>query len=389
MDLLIRAFGRIKRRIKQNPKKLKPKQLTESSKDYLAPFSYLSTQAPQRPPRNGVSSINEMSVDLCRDRVSFLDLPGEVRNQIYRPALVFNGIRPMAPDCYPYLRDVVVEIGWTSRWDEDWRDGIISPLVPFMQLDDLAVDTSKIYGSRKEKPTIPTCEVLAVLSTCKQIYHEARTIFWAENTFVFSTQYDQWAFVRGLGQDRRNLITKLGLRIICHEHWVPGTWYWVQLQLDAKSEAGLGTPMCRSPVNEMIAMFSDSADDTGTFVKESEESFRPWDERTLGTFLALQYQRERYHSQTGLPLLQPLDGRPRLGSIYDRGSSGVLADYEAGNGTSIDILGDAIRQCKAEGHKGWKYWVEHRDRENFGPFGKLHTDDPHKQCILWMERSKS
>lgn len=77
----------------------------------------------------------------------------------------------------------------------------------------------QIFGGRdyRDSPFLPACDVLAFLSTCRQIYKEARVIFWTENAFVFDIGNQRAIFWRWLDYGCKHLVTKIGIRLVEHK----------------------------------------------------------------------------------------------------------------------------------------------------------------------------
>ncbi|KIM97066.1 hypothetical protein OIDMADRAFT_147668 [Oidiodendron maius Zn] len=103
-------------------------------------------------------------VDILQDS-PFLNLPAEIREQIYYAALV----RPTPIDLWPM---------------EYAQDPITNQILRLQE--DLAF-------VRKEMAT-------GLLTTCKQIFQEASNIFWSKNTFRFSGDIEWFGARRFLGQ---------------------------------------------------------------------------------------------------------------------------------------------------------------------------------------------
>jgi hypothetical protein len=95
----------------------------------------------------------------------FLNLPAEIREQIYYAAL---------------CRSTAIDL-WPMKYSQDSSTGVILRLQ-----EDLAF-------VRKEMAT-------GLLTTCKQIFYEASGIFWSKNTFRFSGDLYWFGARRFLGQ---------------------------------------------------------------------------------------------------------------------------------------------------------------------------------------------
>lgn len=95
----------------------------------------------------------------------FLNLPTEIREQIYHEVLV---------------RSIPIDL-----WPLNYKQG--PPDCPALRLQE------DILFVRREMAT-------GLLTTCKQIFHEASSIFWSKNTFRFSGDIEWFGARRFLGQ---------------------------------------------------------------------------------------------------------------------------------------------------------------------------------------------
>lgn len=120
--------------------------------------------------------------------LGFLDLPGEIRNAIYRHALVFNGVKIVFP-CKKNQMKGSVRLGALSQTSHE-------------KLSD---------AGRKVQALVSAHHLLALLSVSKQIYRETKGIFWGENSFIFDDYVDAAIFVQRLGQERMDLIERFGV----------------------------------------------------------------------------------------------------------------------------------------------------------------------------------
>jgi hypothetical protein len=62
---------------------------------------------------------------------------------------------------------------------------------------------------RQKSGQIKPDETLKVVRICKQIYHEALPIYFRANTFKFDNVKAMGSFLKGIGGERRNLITDI------------------------------------------------------------------------------------------------------------------------------------------------------------------------------------
>lgn len=130
--------------------------------------------------------------------LSFFDLPGEIRNPIYRHVLVSNGIKPE----------------FLSRTEE--KKGprkLTEKMKGPMKLKVLTRFPCPQGYFTRDHSLVPARKVLALFFTCKQIYREAKGIFWAENSFLFNDFLEAHTFLKMLGRERRNLISRFGVPI--------------------------------------------------------------------------------------------------------------------------------------------------------------------------------
>lgn len=118
-------------------------------------------------------------------------LPGEIRQMIYECVLV-------APPSQPtiYLRVPVT-----------------TATVPdIASAEGNSITMASETGSTEPSLLTPTHRknsYVAILQTCRQIYHEAFHIFYARNSFHFPNAPDLIAFLRGIGPLRRAELTSL------------------------------------------------------------------------------------------------------------------------------------------------------------------------------------
>jgi hypothetical protein len=139
-----------------------------------------------------------------KQRSAFLKLPGEVRTLIYRAALVKN--TPI--DLWPakYIESNLAHPDLVERLGNSFDD---ANLIEWTRVRDQA-DLNYV---RKEMST-------GILATCKQVKMEATSIFWRENSFRFSGDFD-WRGVRRflvtIGPEARSRIRSL---TVCPPGWL-------------------------------------------------------------------------------------------------------------------------------------------------------------------------
>ncbi|KAE9965004.1 hypothetical protein BLS_005782 [Venturia inaequalis] len=131
-----------------------------------------------------------------RQNSRFLKLPGEIRTLIYRAALVKN--TPI--DLWPH------EFIKENRAHPDLLERLRKTVQDDSLIDEALVrDQHDLDHVRKEMAT-------GLLATCKQINREAAMLFWRENTFRFSSDFD-WRglrrFLISIGPEARSRIRSL------------------------------------------------------------------------------------------------------------------------------------------------------------------------------------
>lgn len=148
---------------------------------------------------------------------TLLELPPEIRNKIYRHTLCYDGITPEV----------------TSPWNPWQSRTYIRPWIPLpspgddsvterpglrVHLDVIAPIRNGIYP-RAQLPVLAS-DILTLLRTCRQIYKEAHSIFWAENAFVFPDQDSMHAFTHGIGAKSFDLIRTLAIEKTADAEWI-------------------------------------------------------------------------------------------------------------------------------------------------------------------------
>ena len=133
-----------------------------------------------------------------------LNLPGEIRNNIYRQLLCYDGIKlEIRPNWSPWEP-------WNSRVGpcNHLRHHHSCLNCLRMQLDVIAPVRRGNYAG-----VLPVfaSHILNILRTCRQIHEEAHAIFWTENAFVFSGLPTMAKFVERIGDKPFRLIRTLGI----------------------------------------------------------------------------------------------------------------------------------------------------------------------------------
>lgn len=165
--------------------------------------------------------------DYVETAFRLLDLPAEIRTQIYREVLCYDGIAPEVK-WQDYGR--AVELIYRETPPEPrFTTGIFSDS-PRNKSDphfgSLRLQLDVIKGVRSKclphnRKSILATDILNILFTCSQIYSEANVIFWAKNAFIFTHTTAMQYFVHFLGFNQRKLLTKLGIeRTIYGSHYL-------------------------------------------------------------------------------------------------------------------------------------------------------------------------
>lgn len=139
-----------------------------------------------------------------KQQSAFLELPGEIRTFIYRAALVKHTPIDLWPN--KNIENNLAHPDLVARLKKSLKDTNVIEHVPVRHQADL-------YYVRKEMAT-------GILATCKQVNMEARNIFWCENSFRFSGDYD-WRglrrFLVTIGREARSRIRNLD---VCPPGWL-------------------------------------------------------------------------------------------------------------------------------------------------------------------------
>ena len=161
-----------------------------------------------------------------------LTLPAEIRNNIYRHVLCYDGIKPE------------VRSAWTpwEQWDlckgpcnlrvrhssrhESCNNFDHERSSLRMQLDVFAPVRRGFFTS--DLPPVFANYVLNILRTCRKIYEEAHAIFWAENAFVFSSRLTTSWFKDWISDKSFELIRTLAIEDRVDIEW--GNWRGSSLQ---------------------------------------------------------------------------------------------------------------------------------------------------------------
>ncbi len=350
----------------------------------MAPLKKPSDTACLGSPKDRPKSIIKTSSKRSWKPSRLLNLPAEIRNTIYRYILVFDGVEP------------------GFRFEPKGRTNVMNGLI---RLNILTRGRYRqIYGGRdfRDSPFLPACEVLALLSTCRQIYKEARVIFWTENAFVFDRGYQRAIFWRWLDHGCKTLITRIGTRLfeyedrlyhLCNLGNILFSWnFSVNCALYSSVDYA-------SHTTNMLRVLCGTV--STTFTKELDQTSNSSNQRAASLQRLEPERRDGFDPRTSLPIHPPPYGAVRAGSIFDCGPTGVLADYHAGKRTSLDILGDCIHQCIMKDSAGWEYALERRvwqyedplrwsqtGGETYVCLGEVWQKGEPRCCYLWLNRSQ-
>jgi len=335
-------------------------------------------------PKPRPKSIVKTSPKRSLKRSRLVNLPAEIRNTIYRYVLVFDGVEP------------------GFRFEPKERTDVINGL---MRLDALTRGRDRqTFGGRDSRSSLflAACEVLALLSTCRQIYKEARAIFWTENAFVFDIGYQAAIFWRWLDQGCKTLVAKIRTRLdefrgMLYHRWNPdnilsSSYFSVSCALYSSVDYASHTTDLHRILCGTVS---------NSFTKELDQTSNTSNERAASLHRLEPERRDGYDPRTSLPIHPTPHGSVRAGSIFDCGPRGVLADYHAGKRTSLDILGDCIRYCIMKDTAGWEYTLERRAWQYEDPLRWSRTDGNTSVCLsevwqkgeprccyLWLKRSQ-
>ena len=174
-------------------------------------------QVPTSSPSNNGRLLK--SLDISMTSRTFLELPAEIRNDIYRHVLCYDGITPEVKSA---------RSPWQSRTfctrpsRNPLRRGqdlyCTERSGPRLQLDVIAPIRNGFYPG--VQPPVPAGDILSLFRTCRRIYEEAHPIFWAENAFIFPDQDTMHAFTHRIGARCFALIRTLGIEKTVNAEWI-------------------------------------------------------------------------------------------------------------------------------------------------------------------------
>lgn len=152
----------------------------------------------------------------------FLELPGEIRNNIYRNVLCYDGITPEVRSPWSPWNPCALR---TRRWESSlsMRQDSCTNLATErshsrMQLNVMAPVRKGFYPGLL--PLVLASDVLSLLRVCRQVYEEAHPIFWAENAFIFSDQDTRHRFLHRISAKSFQLIRTLGVEKTVNAEWI-------------------------------------------------------------------------------------------------------------------------------------------------------------------------
>ena len=152
---------------------------------------------------------------------NLLELPAEIRNEIYRHWLRYDGIKPEVRSPWnPWLP--------VNLWPEALKylvpmcqDRFGHPAIERsglrLQLDVMAPIRNGAF--HVDQPVVLARDILSPLRTCRQIYEEAHHIFWAENAFIFPDQDTMHFFTRRVGAQSFDFVNKIGIEKSANPYW--------------------------------------------------------------------------------------------------------------------------------------------------------------------------
>lgn len=144
-----------------------------------------------------------------RQRSPFLDLPSEIRNQIYKTALVSPSPVDLSPTKYMTTPEEFANDSETQRRYEAYKHNdkeSYAELVPYNSESEIIFRIqSDLLHVRKHLAT-------GLLGTCTQVYNEAANYFWGSNIWRFSGDEDWvglYRFLLTIGPAARSRIHRL------------------------------------------------------------------------------------------------------------------------------------------------------------------------------------
>lgn len=150
---------------------------------------------------------------------TLLELPAEIRNNIYRHALCYDGVTPEVISPWnPWQSRNVYSGLWEAPARIPCNNFLTEKSGLRLQLDVISPIRNGIYPG-VQVPVLAS-DVLTLLRTCRQVYEEAHVIFWAENTFVFPDQDTLHAFAHRIGENSFQLIRTFGIEKTVNAEWI-------------------------------------------------------------------------------------------------------------------------------------------------------------------------
>lgn len=150
---------------------------------------------------------------------TLLELPAEIRNNIYHHVLCYDGVAPEVISArYPGQSRKFCSGLWIAPVRIPCNRFITEQSGLRLQLDVIAPIRSGVYPG-VQVPVLAS-DVLTLLRTCRQIYEEAHHMFWAENTFIFSDQDTLHAFTYRIGEKAFQSIRTFGIEKTVNAEWI-------------------------------------------------------------------------------------------------------------------------------------------------------------------------
>ncbi|KAI4277728.1 MAG: hypothetical protein LQ337_001539 [Flavoplaca oasis] len=264
---------------------------------------------------------------------TFLDFPAEIRLEIYKFVLCFDGVEPKI-DWVDYAMDHRKHYEARERgsyrepepkprpWPIEVRLDCLTPHRPFFGTPDINPPPHHQTPpdapiSKGKQPLVPLASVLAIIGTCRQIYLETKGIFWSKNKFIVDNMWGFHYFAYGLGPHRLRYINCVG------NLW--NLYPWVDTNTDAASQTELLLSFRFRGMSPM-------------------SSFSPWlspqYDFVYKVLDAVDSQRGDFDSR--LKCFRESSGNIDLGHDEDDRTANAVLNPDGNLRDSIDILGEAI-----------------------------------------------
>ncbi|KAL8684128.1 MAG: hypothetical protein Q9218_008403, partial [Villophora microphyllina] len=187
----------------------------------------------------------------------------------------------------------------------------------------------------------------------------------------------------------KDLLRKIGVEISWVDHLHPEHWSYDDVLYKALWPQGRPLSSCGPPSPWSYVYSTLRERNKKLFTKEeSPQTLDTLGMEALSTTPHLDPEdREGHNTKTGLPLKPPGHGHIRSGSIFDCGSTGVVAALGSHERSSVDDLADCIRCCRVDNSKGWRFKVERRGRDDNDSLDEPYNDVKIVSGYLWLEKT--